>query len=119
MTRPLPLALLFFVMLVIFMKFGATFMWIVSAIAFLGLIGIIFLMYRRDMYVGPSTLVDDARRVRDRVIRDDGGEAERVQAEAIAAREEMLVEDELEEEAAASALYSRNTAVSTARKDEL
>lgn len=97
MTRPLPLGILFFVMLLIYMKLGAAFVWILSAVAFLALIAIIVLMYRRDMYVGPSTLVDDVRRVRDRVMRDEGGEADRVQSEAISTRQEMLEEDEIEE----------------------
>ena len=97
MTRPFSLGLLFFIMLIIYMKLGSMFMWILSAVAFAALITIVVLMYRRDMYVGPSTLVDDVRRVRDRMTRDEGGEADRVQAEAIATRESMLEEDEIEQ----------------------
>lgn len=79
MTRPGFIGLLFFVILVIYMKLGATVLWIMTGVAILCLIGLIVIMYRKDMYSGPSTLVDDVRRMRDSVLRDEGGEAERVQ----------------------------------------
>lgn len=82
MTRPGFIGLLFFVILVIYMKLGATVLWIMTGVAILCLIGLIVIMYRKDMYSGPSTLVDDVRRMRDSVLRDEGGEAERVQERA-------------------------------------
>ena len=82
MTRPGFIGLLFFVILVIYMKLGATVLWIMTGVAVLCLIGLIVIMYRKDMYSGPATLVDDVRRMRDSVLRDEGGEAERVQERA-------------------------------------
>lgn len=82
MTRPGFLGVLFFIILVIYMKLGGTVLWIMTAVAMLCLITLIVVMYRKDMYSGPSTLVDDVRRMRDAVLRDEGGEADRVQERA-------------------------------------
>ena len=79
MTRPGFIGLLFFIILVIYMKLGATVLWIMTGVAVACLIGLIVIMYRKDMYSGPASLVDDVRRMRDSVLRDEGGEADRVQ----------------------------------------
>lgn len=83
MTRPGFLGLLFFIILVIYMKLGPTILWILTGVSILCLLALIVIMYRKDMYSGPSTLVDDVRRVRDSVLRDEGGEADRAQERTI------------------------------------
>lgn len=54
-------------------------MWLITVASLAALVGLIIAMRFRDMYTGPKILGDDIREFSHRVMRDDGGEADRVE----------------------------------------
>lgn len=53
-------------------------MWLITVACLAGLVALIMAMRFRDMYRGPSSLSDDFRNISRRVMRDEGGEADRI-----------------------------------------
>jgi len=78
MTRPLPLAILALVFLWLATNVDTFWMWVIAIVAGALLVALIVAMRFQNMYKGPASLADDIRRVSRRVMRDEGGEADRV-----------------------------------------
>lgn len=78
MTRPLPLALLALLFMWLAANVDTMWMWLITVVCLAGLVALIMAMRFRDMYRGPSSLSDDFRNMSRRVMRDEGGEADRI-----------------------------------------
>lgn len=78
MTRPLPLALLALLFMWLAANVDTMWMWLITVACLAGLVALIMAMRFRDMYRGPSSLSDDFRNISRRVMRDEGGEADRI-----------------------------------------
>ena len=78
MTRPLPLAILALVFMWLAANVDTMWMWLITVVAVAALVALVIAMRFRDMYTGPKTLTDDIRFLSGRIIRDDGGEADRI-----------------------------------------
>jgi len=83
-TRPLPLAILAILFMWLAANIDVVWMWVITGVALAALVGLIVAMRFKGMYVGPKTLVDDARLLGKRVARDRGGEADRIEASRVA-----------------------------------
>ena len=51
--------------------FGTVFLWIISAVAVVALIGLIIVMAQQKKFIGPRVLADDLRDRFDRIGRDE------------------------------------------------
>ena len=78
MTRPLPLALLALVFMWLATNVETMWIWVLNVVFLAALVALIIGMRFRDMYTGPKTLSDDVMAVSRRVMRDEGGEADRI-----------------------------------------
>lgn len=90
MTRALPLALLALGFAWLAANVSALVMWVITGVAVVALIALMLAMYWKDMFVGPGTLADDVRLVGRKLVKDRGGEAERLRRE----REEVGFDDD-------------------------
>lgn len=81
MTRPAPLAVMALLFLWMAANISTTMMWVITLIAVCCLVSLIIFMRFKSMFVGPSTLVDDARMIGRRISRDEGGEADKVEVQ--------------------------------------
>jgi hypothetical protein len=113
MTRPLPLAMLALVFLWLATNVDTFWMWVIAIVAGALLVALIVAMRFQNMYKGPASLAEDLRRASRRVMRDEGGEADRV----IASRERMENEDERRR--VISDLEDRDAAEREARRIDL
>lgn len=93
MTRGLPLGLMFLLFAWMAVNVSTTFMWIFTAVCVLLLMALICAMYWRDQYVGPKTLIEDVKIVGRKLTRDRGGEAERAEASAEHADDDLPLSD--------------------------
>ena len=79
MTRPLPLAILALVFLWLAANVDTVWLWMITVVALAALVALVIAMRFRDMYTGPKTLGDDFRSITRKVMRDEGGEADRIE----------------------------------------
>tara|TARA_B100000378_G_scaffold16823_1_gene13456 strand:- start:6661 stop:7044 length:384 start_codon:yes stop_codon:yes gene_type:complete len=77
-TRPLPLAILALVFMWLATNVETVWIWVLNVVVLAALVALIIGMRFRDMYTGPKTLSDDVMSVSRRVMRDEGGEADRI-----------------------------------------
>ena len=78
MTRPLPLALLALLFMWLAANVDTMWMWLITVVCLAALVALIMAMRFRDMYRGPSSLRADFRSISRRLMRDEGGEADRI-----------------------------------------
>lgn len=79
MNRAWPIALLALVFLYLGANVSSAVLWSITGVAVLMLIGLMFFMWQRGQFIGPGTLVDDVRSMRDRFIEDDDEDVEIVE----------------------------------------
>lgn len=91
MNRGWPIGLLFLFFLYLGANVSSTWLWVITGLAVVLLLGLMFIMYQRGQFVGPGTLVDDARSIRDRFISDDDEDVEIVE---VAVRRRRPADDE-------------------------
>ncbi len=75
MIRALPLIVLGLVFAWLAINVSTLVLWLIAGACVLALISLIMFMYWRDSFVGPRTLVDDAKRLSKRMGRSDDEEA--------------------------------------------
>jgi hypothetical protein len=71
MNRAWPLGILFLIFIYLGANVSSMWLWVITGVSVFLLFALMFIMFQRGKFIGPSTLIDDARFIKNRFIMDD------------------------------------------------